>query len=1254
MIAYEESNGDPNSRESGLLRRANFLFPSIPFISDYQVAPKVPATPGPLGVAAQQIADNALFALTRQTLLALGQGIADTFANLWMRIGNGYVTSFTVRVPFTNNLVPALSAYNSVVQSGIARNPVWEVMRAAAPGQEMEFVNENRHLFTNIEHEEGSFMSEIGMTKRANYVFEEADGRRADYVYTYGESNSGIAVFNDGQLPRQIRDMLDDMMFDITANNGRIVGRVDETVVAQMPISEQRRQNEARLHQTQNGNMIETVNFDKNTMAQFIDTHMKMHQRDNGVLFMAVPTLNTTGTGFRSGAIHQDAGRMTYMNTTAVEMFYCYARLNYVIGFFGIFVVVAVFVNFAFGLIQRLLYLVVLYIMSPITLAMYPFDDGAQFKSAFFTPFYKNVISVYAILISMNVFFMLWPIFDTIRFWPGGLWHPGNLVMHTFMSIALLGMLPKVRSTIQEMLGAGTVDEKGIAETWKNANKATGGTLGMAAKAPIVYGDWKAAHSAKKLQKTKDDENKKFEADAAARRAGMDAKTKGMSEAEKNHAWQNFDRDEANLRKNHEKDMKNIQPTAKKQGLVANKLAEARKAKGIGGAVATAASGIWHAPGFVGRNVGHGFAMAGQGIQAAHRALCNTTLGAALLDFDNGLLMQTGAGKAFVKNFGTKETRDRRDKLMKASLDRHTATAARNESMTHKNLEAAKQPAKLIVRNAQQLDQAAGEDIRSAKEILTSRRKNQAAFDEENARKEAKAKTRLASSVEENMQHGAIAKALENIEQKYKGKSPATMNKEQEQEWYAAKQLRKLSDSGKLDVKDAAVKGYVNTIIDKTAFEKDLKSAMDGAMKGDYGTMMSLNGNRIFTGSSFVDKFERGSDGTFDETKFTKAYQTAMGQFDLLGSTVGMKDAIAKQCEEYDKKSGNLSVANVSDDKLDRMMIHASVMSDPNASDEEKRKANREYDTEIKFINQKMLVELDVSTKHLQKYEGAFIAQIGEEFKKTMDHVNQSVSMSTQALINKTDEFKKYVVEDPSKLRDSFECMARGDMYNDKNVFRDNVAMMEHMMTKEGRTDASHFATFYSLMGGASGAIGGPTRGGLFGDGSTNLTNTQDAIAWIYRGNHIQKQKEVADSMAQRAGNQQENALNTMQSCAPQAVEVLNKLSLSDSGEFTKAMRQELIDGIAKGETGINTRMTLLYKKAMEAVDQEAKSDKYKDGFSQNKWANYANNMSSMFNSNQMYMSADKDIDRYRSLSGELAQVYQALINIMENAKGGN
>jgi len=195
-----------------------------------------------------------------------------------------------------------------------------------------------------------------------------------------------------------------------------------------------------------------------------------------------------------SGAFKEYIGFFSYTDMGTVNHLYYVGSFNYIIGYIAMVSALGVYLNFAFGLIKRAVNMAVLYIMSPISIAFYPFDDGSKFNQQFVTPFYKEAISAFAVIVSLNIFILLLsPLQEAVETVLGGVsgWIGGWLALVAFVS-----MLPSIRDTICSVLGASKMESKGIGQMIDDAaNNLTTPFKGLksntVAKAKNKLGDLK-------------------------------------------------------------------------------------------------------------------------------------------------------------------------------------------------------------------------------------------------------------------------------------------------------------------------------------------------------------------------------------------------------------------------------------------------------------------------------------------------------------------------------------------------------------------------------------------------------------------------------------------------------------------------------------------------------------------------------------------------------------------------------------------
>ncbi|MCQ2382558.1 MAG: hypothetical protein MJ060_01820, partial [Clostridia bacterium] len=166
-------------------------------------------------------------------------------------------------------------------------------------------------------------------------------------------------------------------------------------------------------------------------------------------------------------------GQFSWNDTSTVNALYHYPSMSFVAGYISIIAALGVYMNFAFGLIQRAINMAVLYMMSPITIAFYPFDDGSKFNNGFVKPFYNEAISAFAIIVSLNLFIvLLTPVQKAVTTAIG----TGNAFTTTIVGwlalVAFVSMLPQVRSMVQSVLGGSKMGEKSLTDTFKAAGGA--------------------------------------------------------------------------------------------------------------------------------------------------------------------------------------------------------------------------------------------------------------------------------------------------------------------------------------------------------------------------------------------------------------------------------------------------------------------------------------------------------------------------------------------------------------------------------------------------------------------------------------------------------------------------------------------------------------------------------------------------------------------------------------------------------------
>lgn len=185
--------------------------------------------------------------------------------------------------------------------------------------------------------------------------------------------------------------------------------------------------------------------------------------------YLMLTEKNTNSIGNNGENFKQYIGVFSYTDITTVKHIYHKGDINFIIGFIAIIAASGVYLNFAFGLIQRAINMTVLYVMSPIAISFYPFDDGSRFSSQFVTPFYKEAISAFAVIASLNLFIvLLGPVETSIKT------VTGSTVLGWLGLVAFVSMLPQIRSKVESILGSGSLAEKSLGAAFSDAKKTLG------------------------------------------------------------------------------------------------------------------------------------------------------------------------------------------------------------------------------------------------------------------------------------------------------------------------------------------------------------------------------------------------------------------------------------------------------------------------------------------------------------------------------------------------------------------------------------------------------------------------------------------------------------------------------------------------------------------------------------------------------------------------------------------------------------
>lgn len=108
-------------------------------------------------------------------------------------------------------------------------------------------------------------------------------------------------------------------------------------------------------------------------------------------------------------------GQLDYNNLSVVKDYYNLGDMNFFVGIAGGLVILIMFVISAVMFVQRIFDIILLYIISPASVATIPLDEGGRFR-IWREMLVSKVLGAYGIILSMNIFFLIVPQLSQISF----------------------------------------------------------------------------------------------------------------------------------------------------------------------------------------------------------------------------------------------------------------------------------------------------------------------------------------------------------------------------------------------------------------------------------------------------------------------------------------------------------------------------------------------------------------------------------------------------------------------------------------------------------------------------------------------------------------------------------------------------------------------------------------------------------------------------------------------------------------------
>lgn len=158
-------------------------------------------------------------------------------------------------------------------------------------------------------------------------------------------------------------------------------------------------------------------------------------------------------------------------NVGMVWYYYDLWQFNFIVGFGAIIVCLSLFINIILGLMARLFMAVGLFLIAPPIFAIEPLDGGKG-KKGWIENFVKQVLMTYGAVVGMNIFFIIFPYINQIKFF--------NIAIADYFVTALFIIVGLI--TIKAFIGviSGLIGGGDAQETGNQIQEQVGQTVGKA------------------------------------------------------------------------------------------------------------------------------------------------------------------------------------------------------------------------------------------------------------------------------------------------------------------------------------------------------------------------------------------------------------------------------------------------------------------------------------------------------------------------------------------------------------------------------------------------------------------------------------------------------------------------------------------------------------------------------------------------------------------------------------------------------
>lgn len=174
-----------------------------------------------------------------------------------------------------------------------------------------------------------------------------------------------------------------------------------------------------------------------------------------------------------------------YTRSKVVKQYYELKDCNFVVLIGGSLMALWILVNASFGLVMRMYYLAIYFIISPTMVGLMPLTEAPFGKWR--SKFIGQVLGAYGTVVTLNLMFQLMPVVNNINLFEPGSY--ANEIAHILFTLTALFMMKDLPKKLADLIGAEDASEGGAGmakqvggAAMKIGMAATGGVAGLAMK----------------------------------------------------------------------------------------------------------------------------------------------------------------------------------------------------------------------------------------------------------------------------------------------------------------------------------------------------------------------------------------------------------------------------------------------------------------------------------------------------------------------------------------------------------------------------------------------------------------------------------------------------------------------------------------------------------------------------------------------------------------------------------------------------